>query len=215
MINFDMVGRLRNDELEIAGNVSAKEFTSLLDVANDRANFNLKLGGPSIRQDSDHASFARVGVPVIFCFTGLHKEYHTPADKPETINYLGMKRVVDFGEDLVERIAAMENRPTFVKPPASGISFFGGGRPRAVLGIQLGDDPNDGGAKVENLTAGGPAEKAGLKPGDVIVDIDGTSLKGASGLTTYLRPKKPGDAVKVTYRRGAERKTVEIKLGTP
>jgi Zn-dependent M28 family amino/carboxypeptidase len=66
MINFDMVGRLRDDELGIAGNESAKEFGDLLVGADAKSPLKLRLGGPEYPDDSDHASFSDLGVPILF-----------------------------------------------------------------------------------------------------------------------------------------------------
>src|SRR5207253_2287702 len=89
MVNFDMVGRLRDDELGIAGNESAKEFASLLARAADESPLRIRLGGPEYPDDSDHASFASVGVPILYVCTGGHDDRHTPADSADKINFEG------------------------------------------------------------------------------------------------------------------------------
>jgi Zn-dependent M28 family amino/carboxypeptidase len=116
MINFDMVGRLRNDELGVAGEESAREFRDLLAGADDRSPFKLRLGGPEYPGDSDHASFSDLGVPILYVCTGSHEDRHTPADTADKINYEGMAKVVDFCEDVLDRLLVM-SRPRFVPAP--------------------------------------------------------------------------------------------------
>jgi aminopeptidase N len=116
MMNFDMVGRLRNDELGIAGNESAKEFGDLLAAAGARSPVKLRLGGPEYPSDSDHASFSNVGVPILYICTGSHEDRHTPADTADKINFEGMAKVVSFCEDVLDRLLVMP-RPAFVPPP--------------------------------------------------------------------------------------------------
>lgn len=116
MVNFDMVGRLRDNELGIAGNESAREFSDLLASADDRSRLRLRLGGPEYPDDSDHASFAEVGVPILYVCTGSHDDRHAPADTADKVNYEGMAQVVDFCEDVLDRMLVMK-RPTFAPPP--------------------------------------------------------------------------------------------------
>jgi hypothetical protein len=121
MINFDMVGRLRSDELGIAGNKSAGEFDALLAGAGNQFPLKLRLGGPEYPDDSDHGSFARIGVPILYFCTGSHEDRHTPADTADKINYPGMANVVDLCEAVLDRLLVLP-RPHFVPPPRPGSS---------------------------------------------------------------------------------------------
>jgi hypothetical protein len=116
MINFDMVGRLRNDELGIAGNESAGEFRDLLAAADAKSPVKLVLGGPEYPNDSDHASFSAVGVPILYLCTGSHEDRHTPGDTADKINFEGLGKVVEFCEDVLDRLLVV-SRPTFIPPP--------------------------------------------------------------------------------------------------
>jgi hypothetical protein len=116
MLNFDMVGRLRNDELGIAGNETAREFNELLASAGARSHLKPRLGGPEYPDDSDHGPFAKAGIPILYFCTGTHADRHTPADTADKINYLGMAKVVDFAEAVLDRLLFMP-RPAFVPRP--------------------------------------------------------------------------------------------------
>jgi aminopeptidase YwaD len=117
MLNFDMVGRLRDDRLGIAGNESAREFAALLAAADGRSPLEVMLGGPEYPDDSDHGPFAAAGVPILYLCTGGHEDRHMPDDTADKVNFEGMAKVVDFSEDLLDRLQASP-RPKFVPPPA-------------------------------------------------------------------------------------------------
>jgi aminopeptidase N len=116
MLNFDMVGRLRENRLGIAGNETAKEFGHILSEVDARSPLNLMLGGPDYPDDSDHAPFASVGVPILYICTGSHEDRHTPFDTADKVNFEGIAAVVSFCEDILVHLL-VSPRPTFI--PAS------------------------------------------------------------------------------------------------
>jgi S1-C subfamily serine protease len=70
------------------------------------------------------------------------------------------------------------------------------------------------GAGVAEVVSGGPAAKAGMKAGDVIVQVDGTQIRSANDLTNALQSHKPGDTIKVTVVSSSGQRTVSLTLGT-
>jgi aminopeptidase N len=112
MLNFDMVGRLRAKQLGIAGNETAKEFGQILSDADARSPLNLMLGGTDYPDDSDHAPFANVGVPILYICTGSHEDRHTPFDTADKVNFEGIADVVSFCEDVLSCLLVAP-RPTF------------------------------------------------------------------------------------------------------
>jgi S1-C subfamily serine protease len=66
---------------------------------------------------------------------------------------------------------------------------------------------------VQPIVKGGPAEKAGLKAGDVITKLGGQPIEGPADLSAQIRSRGPGDKVKVTYQRGGKETTVDVTLG--
>jgi aminopeptidase N len=113
MLNFDMVGRLRANQLGIAGNETAKEFGHILSDADARSPLNLMLGGADYPDDSDHAPFANVGVPILYICTGSHEDRHTPFDTADKVDFEGIAEVVSFCEDVLGHLL-VSPRPTFV-----------------------------------------------------------------------------------------------------
>jgi len=214
MLNFDMVGRLRNDELSISGTGTAKEFDELFNPIYESSGLTIK-ASPGGRGPSDHASFFGKGIPVLFPFTGLHDEYHTAADKGYTVNPAGAIKVID----LVERIAlVMVSRPeglTFVRDTTPE-----GGAPRGDNRVRLGVMPSygaeiDTGVLLEDVFAGTSADKAGIKAGDILLQWDDTVLADGQALMNQLRDAKPGDKVMMKVLRGKETLTLEVTLLAP
>jgi serine protease Do len=76
------------------------------------------------------------------------------------------------------------------------------------LGIKV-----QSGALVADVTAGSGAEVAGVRNGDVITSIDGKDVKAAEDVTSAVSSHKPGDQIKLTFRRGDETKDADVKLG--
>lgn len=116
MINFDMIGNLREDGLLVGGVRTGKEFAPLVETVSEGVELKVKTSGPL--GGSDHLGFYRKNIPVLFFFTGMTKLYHTPDDDFETINVEGAVQTIDFAERVLERVASMPKRPEFVKIPS-------------------------------------------------------------------------------------------------
>ena len=211
MFNFDMVGRLRNDELSISGTGTAEEFDEILTPHFEASGLTIK-ASPGGRGPSDHSEFFRKGVPVLFPFTGLHEEYHTADDKGFTVNPAGAMKVVN----LVEAIALdMVSRPgtlTFVRDTTPE-----GGPPRGGNRVRLGIMPAygaeiDTGVMIEEVSSGTAAEKAGIKPGDVLLAWNDDVLADGQTLMQKLSAANPGDVVKIKLQRGSEVLVLEVTL---
>jgi len=213
MINFDMIGRLRNDKLIVYGVATATELPGILATANTGG---LKLNavgdgfGPS-----DHASFYAKDLPVLHMFTDLHEQYHRASDVASTIDAAGEVRVVEFAERVVRDVADRPTRLTFTKAPTTAT-------PRAAertgSGVYLGSIPDMGaadvaGMRITGVRAGSPADLGGLKSNDVIVEFDGSVVKDIYTYTDALNAHQPGDVVKIVVLRGTARTTLTVTLG--
>lgn len=212
MMNFDMVGRLRNDRLIVYGVATATEFSTLLDSANASARLAISRQPEGVGP-SDHSAFFLKGVPVLHFFTDLHPEYHRATDLPDLINAAGEARVVGLAERIIRDIADRPARITYFRAPVPMAStnrpntgvYFG-----SVPDMAAGDTP---GLRLSGVTPGSPADAAGLKAGDVVVEFAGKPVTDLNTYSDALYAHKPGDEVTVIALRDGRRMTFNVKLG--
>lgn len=220
MINYDMVGRLNDErEMTVYGGGSSEGFEALVEALARSQGIKAKLfqGTRGEFNQSDHASFYRKDIPVLFFFTGTHPDYHRPSDDSDRINYEGMARIADLGELVLLDLARRPERPAFVKMTSPAPAPTVAGALRGGQGVYFGSRPNyayDGeGVKLDGVSEGSPAEQAGLKGGDVIVRFGELKVADVEGFMAAMSTKKPGDEVDVVVKRGDEEVTLRAKLG--
>ena len=204
MINMDMVGRLREDRIQLSGTGTAAEWNEVLEAP---------INGLSIKKDpagvgpSDHTSFYYKNMPVLHLFTGTHEDYHKPADDAEKINYKGMSRLASLVYTITARTAAYD-RLTFQKTQSSEAKTT----PR--FSVTLGVVPDylfaGPGLRIDGATDGRPAANAGLKGGDVILKIGQITIDDIYAYMNALGAFKKGDTTTVIYQREGEEITTEI-----
>lgn len=210
MINMDMVGRLRNDELTVAGVGTAEGFLDRLRPTFEASGLKVH-ADPSGRGPSDHASFHAVGVPVLFLFTGSHREYHRPTDRGHTVNPAGAVRVIDLADALSRQLATDPRKLVFSS--ATQIAGRDRGYARVRLGIQPGmNEGSDHGVKVEAVSEGTSAADAGIEPGDILLAWNGTLLEGTANMMEQLRNHQPGDVVTLKVQRGERTLEIDVTL---
>ncbi len=209
MINMDMIGRMKGKRLIIGGTGSSLEWNEILAQLNKTSGFDLKFQesgfGPS-----DHSSFYGKNIPVLFFFTGVHRDYHKPSDDYDKINIAATKRIVDFVFQTAKKISRME-RPIFVKTKET--------RPNATRGefrVTLGIIPDYGeeveGVRLSGVREGSPAAKAGLQPGDLLVKWCGKKVTNIYELTYILQEHLPGDQVQISVIRNNKEIQLTAKL---
>lgn len=214
MINLDMIGRLREDNsLQISGVGSSVEADSLLNLINKEYNFKLVFSqegyGPS-----DHASFYAKDIPVIYFSTGAHADYHTPEDKAEKINTVGIQTITEFIFALTRNLDKMPNSLTYKEagPKTSSEAKHGGTR-KISLGIMPDFAATDiGGLRAEIVTPGKPAYAAGMKNGDIITAINGNTVGDIQEYMFRLGQLNPGEQITVDVIRGDEKVVLVIQL---
>ena len=216
MLNMDMVGRLTDDKLTVQGGDTAAEFKKVIDDMNT-SKFHFKLthqsGGLG---PSDHASFYTKKIPVLHFFTGLHSDYHRPSDDAEKINASGLVRVAEMVADVAVAVAEMPARPSYreVKSTSHGTGTgSGGSRPYfGSIPDYSGDQP---GLALSGVSKDGPADKAGLKAGDVIIKLGDSKVGNIDDFDGALRKFKAGDKVIVVVKRDGKEMILSVTLGVP
>lgn len=214
MVNLDMVGRLRNDRLIVYGVATAREFPALLDSLNRDAGFDLVPEGDGYGP-SDQTAFYAAKLPVLHLFTNLHEDYHRSTDDWPKINREGLARVAEFGARIASALADWPGPLHFVEVPAAHAER--GPVLTPGYGAYLGTIPDltgrPGGVRLTGVRAGSPAERAGLRAGDVITRIGDQEIPDLQAMADALRAHRPGDAVEIVVKRGDSTATLRATLG--
>lgn len=213
MINFDMVGRLREDKLIVYGVSTAEEMQAILDSANVAPPLDVRAIGDGFGP-SDHSSFYAKGIPVLHLFTDLHDDYHRATDDVERIDVAGMARVTAYANRIARAIADRPSRLTPVRsaPPVASAS------PRSGSGAWFGSVPDMAssdttGVRLTGVSPGSPADKAGIRAGDVITEFGGKPVGDLYAFTDALQAHQPGDTVQVVVRRDGQSLVFTAVLG--
>ena len=204
MINMDMVGRLTDNALTVYGTGTSPEWISILKKYNTPSlsdTFALTFV-PDGFGPSDHASFYGKDIPVLFFFTGTHNDYHKPSDDWDEINYEGEERIVRYIYNIANEIQSSTPKPKFTR--AQTTAGMGGGDSGGFT-VTLGVIPEYGenlqGMKIGGTRPGGPADKAGLKAGDIIIGLAGKKVLNIYDYMGILGELKPGQVVDVEILR--------------
>ncbi len=212
MINFDMIGNLKNNTVEVNGVGTAEEFRDIVMKADEATPIDISIIDGAFA-GSDHLPFYLKQIPVMFCFTGMTSIYHTPDDDFETLNIEGVVSVIDYSEQLLRGIDGLEKPPTFVaaqpgnRRAANRAPFLGIQPDLAASGAE--------GIVVRTVREESPAQAGGLQTGDIITKVDNTTVEGYQTLIEILIASKPGDKLKLSFKRGSEMKETEVVLGEP
>lgn len=215
MLNMDMVGRMKDNKLTVYGVDTATEFAPLITRLNEPYGFKLikEMGGYG---PSDHASFFAKKIPVLFFFTGLHADYHRPTDTADKLDVRDMRRVADYVSDIATALAEAPARPHFFESQAheEHMTQQGGDRPYFGSIPDFGIE-SPGGYAISGVTKGGPADRGGLKAGDVIVRLGDAKIAGLEDFDAALRTHLAGDKVAVRVKRGGMEVQLEVRLEPP
>ncbi len=217
MLNLDMVGRLREQRLLAIGAATAREFPALLDSVNAaggpgvEARFALTASGDGWGA-SDHAPFYAARRPVLHFFTDLHEDYHRATDDWPKINADGVARIAGYVTAVALALADRSGPLTFVDAPRPQQASGSAGT-SASLGTIPDMTGSPGGVRLTGVRSGSPAERAGIRAGDIIIALGGMRVADLYGMTDALRARQPGDTVVVVVKRGAEELRLTAVLG--
>lgn len=216
MLNYDMVGRLRSERLTVYGHNTAKEFDAWLAEAAPRQGIEInKISGGY--GPSDHASFYGRGIPVMHDFTGFHSEYHRPSDDIEHINVPGIRKIVAMNMSILKHMATEPITPVMEEGGTLLDLYFGGGSENdspiqgRTLGVAVGDFDKTG-LRIKGVGKGSVAEKAGLRPGDVLLSWSGKPVKNIKELRTLINAAEAGESVPLRIMRGKVELEMEVEF---
>jgi hypothetical protein len=213
MINLDMVGRMRKNQLTLFGLETAEELRSLVSAAAQGLGIETLPAARGVGR-SDHASFYDKNIPVLHVYTGSHEDYHRPSDDWEKLNVEGMEKIGAFVAALAEKMGHKNTPLSFVRLPSAAARSD---EADSGYGAYLGTVPDfayaAGGVRLVGIQAGSPAQIAGLMASDVIIWVDETKVENLEDLATALRSRKPGDQVDIVVLRDGKRLTLKAVLG--
>ncbi len=211
MINMDMVGRLNDstDAITVGGYGTSPawgDYYTSYQLQGRKLELQIKLDS-SGTGPSDHTSFYRKDIPVLFYFTGLHSDYHKPSDDADKINYKGELKIIEHIYSLVENFDKRE-KLTFTKTRETQTTTSA--RFSVSMGIMPDYTYSGSGVRADGVSDGKPAIKAGLKAGDIIIKMGDYTISSLENYMQALGNFKKGDKVKVKYKR--ENKEIETTV---
>jgi aminopeptidase YwaD len=205
MVNFDMVGRLNDStkNITIGGYGTSPSWAKLLPEKTKA--FNVKFDSSGIGP-SDHTSFYLKNIPVLFFFTGTHKDYHKPTDDVEKINFTGELRVIQYIYNIISETNHLSKLAfSKTREPQMGSARF-----TVSLGIMPDYSYGGSGVRADGIIDGKIAEKVGMVTGDVIIKLGDFAVTDVNSYMAVLSKFKKGDATKVTILRGKDEMIFDI-----
>jgi hypothetical protein len=212
MINMDMIGRLNDSSqvVTIGGFGTSPQWGSLINPADKKNPFAIRIDS-SGTGPSDHTSFYRKDIPVLFFFTGLHTDYHKPSDDVDKINYIGETRIINYISAILLSPISTGQKLAFTKTRETQTtsSMRSGG---VTMGIMPDYTFSGAGVRCDGVTDGRPAQKAGLKAGDVIVKIGEYNVSSMETYMQTLGKFQKGEKAKLKFKRGNEEMETEVQF---
>jgi hypothetical protein len=214
ILNIDSVGRLGTGTLGVLGSGTATEWSHVFRGIGFVTGVQTQMVSDPLPA-SDQASFAAAGIPGVQLFTPPHADYHRPSDTAEKVDVAGLVKVATVAREAVSYLADRPEPLTVTIGPAAATAAAPaapGGARRAGLGI-IPDFAFAGpGVKASGLVPGSPAEKAGLRAGDVLVEMNGTPLASLQAYSAVLKTLAPGQSVAIVFERGGQRQSATVAL---
>ncbi|MDH3230968.1 MAG: M28 family peptidase [Alphaproteobacteria bacterium] len=210
-LNMDMIGRL-DRQLSLQGVGSSSVWPREIEKRNVPVGLNI-VTSDSAFMATDATAFYLKGVPVLNAFTGAHAEYSTPRDTPDTLNYAGMRQVARLIALIARSLATEDAAPDYIRQDPAGASPR-----RRTSRVYLGTIPDYtqtdvDGARISGVAKGGPAAAAGLKDGDIVVEMAGQTIGNIYDYSHALDGLKVDAPVQVVVLRDGRRVTLTLTPG--
>lgn len=200
MINFDMVGRVDSNKIVVYGTGTSPQW---MDAMNIKTPLHIKQSESGVGP-SDHTSFYLKDIPVLHIFSGQHSDYHKPSDDEAKINYAGMEDIFNYTLQLISN-TDRKGKIGFSKTKDD--NHDNAPKFSVTLGVMPDYTYEGDGMRIDGVTEGKPASKAGLEKGDIVVQLGDIPVKDMMSYMQALSKFKKGDATKVKVKRKGE--TVE------
>ena len=201
MINMDMLGRLKPDEpvLLINGTGTSSAWHTVIDTAG-MMGLRIKVTESGVGP-SDQTSFYLDSIPAIHFFSGTHNDYHKPSDDEPLINYDGEVKIVRIIKSVVDKLND-KGKINYIKTKDD--SNEDAPRFKVTLGV-VPDYAFEGeGMRIDGVSDGRPAAKAGLLKGDIVLQIGENKITDMMTYMKALGKFTKGETTKVKVKRGTE-----------
>ena len=212
-INLDTVGRLNDKKVLILNGSSAKEWPFLFMGVGYVTGVQAEMVSQQL-DGSDQVSFVRHGIPAVQIFSGAHRDYHRPTDTWDKIDANGLVKIATLTKEAMAYLAERKEPLTFTGKtgtrPAPAIGAKG--QRKVSTGTMPDFSYNGQGVKIQSVRPGSPAQKAGLRAGDVITEFGGKPVRSLRDYSVLLKAHNPGDVVKVKFERNGKTHEAEMKL---
>ena len=207
MINMDMIGRLdQKNGITVSGSGTAPGWENLLKkLSTTEVPIKTDSSGTG---PSDHTSFYLKNMPVLHFFTGSHPDYHKPSDDWDKINYEGEAKVL---ETIIKLIESVDKEPKLAFLTTKSKSM-GGTRSsfKVTMGVMPSYSSTEEGLKIDGVSDGKAAAKAGLKTGDVIIQMGDLKIKNIEDYMGALGKFEKGQTIDVVVKRNGETVTLPV-----
>lgn len=207
MINLDMVGRLdpKNGGLSVSGSGTSPGWEPLLkSLSTPEVPITTDSSGTG---PSDHTKFYLKKIPVLHFFTGSHSDYHKPSDDAEKINYDGEVAVLN---TIIKVVDTMDKEPKLAYLPTKSKSMGSARSFKVTMGVMPSYSSKAVGLKVDGVSEGKPAQKAGILAGDIITQIGELPIKDMETYMDALGKFEKGQTVPVKLLRADKEITVNV-----
>ncbi len=220
MVNLDMIGRLdENKNVYIGGVPTANGFSETLKPFFDQSELNVTSyehtasGVRSLFSRSDHYNFYRKDIPSLFFFTGIHKDYHTPRDEADLVNYEGLKLISDLAEQVIDNAANRSDRLEFkALPKLEEESERTPARMKVSFGVMPDYAYQGSGLKIDAVLDNRPAKNSGMTDGDVIIKIKNIVVDDIYKYMEILSKIEPGSKAQATILRNDEELKIDVQF---
>jgi S1-C subfamily serine protease len=161
----------------------------------------------------DQTVFIEAGIPAVQFFSGNHEDVHRPGDTPEKLDHEGLSAVARV---LNETVRYLGERPGPLHSTLGGARSSAPATGSSPRRVSFGTVPdftyNGAGVRLDDVRADTPAQRAGLRTGDIIVAVNEVPVDGMRSYSAALKQLDPGDEIRVTYLRGGVEKTLSTHV---
>lgn len=214
-VNLDTDGSLFDKKLLVLNGNSAKEWKFIF-MGTD---YTTGIKTEVVQQEldaSDQVAFIEKGIPAVQLFTGATENYHRPTDTFDKIDGKGLVKVATVAKEVLIYLADRDTPLTFTGKISENANTVAD-KPKTSREASTGSVPDFSyageGVKVASVIEGSAGEKAGIKAGDIIINLNGSPLKDLKTYSNTLKTHQPGDTLELTVLRNGKEEAISITLG--